>query len=519
MNKNKKIILVAVALIAVLVIVAGAAAAVFMGGNSYDEKIALGYRYLEQGDFNNAYLAFQEAINMDGSREEGYIGMYNAYVTSGNLSEALRYARTGASAANSSVLQNVLIDAESKQPATEPQQNEVPMETAPAETVPAEVEKLNNPILNEDMLGFFDMATYGDYSMRYGAMTSSVEGERYLIRLDGLPATLVFYDTSSDRVIDTAKGVPYNIYQPNEIHMDNIMILFGGGKEISYTTLKNLSGVSEANKTGNTITFKYSKCDVTVICDDNEIVTADSQNTIVPSNGQIEVGKNDMSVTVLDATTGRPVVDATVKAYHGYSTTGTPVEGKTDTAGNLDLELEENGIYTIEVSKDGFITEVFEAYILAGQNYETFSISPVMPENVIRFVLTWSASPTDLDSYLVGTSSNGTSTNCCFMNKQVSDSQGNKIAELDVDDINGYGPETTTLYDTEGTFEFVVVDFTGSGTMSYSQAQVKIYVGSELHSVVDVPAGLENGWQVCRIVNGEVTVTNVPAGTEHGGPK
>ena len=519
MNKNKKIILAAVALIAVLVIVAGAAAAIFMGGNGYDDKVALGYRYLEQGDFNNAYLAFQEAISIDGTREEAYIGMYNAYVTSGNAAEALRYARAGASAANSSLLNSIVMQADATQPADPQQQEPTPTETAPAETTPAEVEKLNNPILNEDMLGFFNMATYGDYTIRYGTMTSTVESEKYQIRLEGLPATLVFFDTTSNRVIDTAKGVPYNIYQPNEIRLDNVMILFGGVKEISYTVLKNLSGVSGATKTGNTINFKYNNCDVTVICDDNEMVTSTSQNSIVPSNELVVVEKSDLSVTVLDATTGMSVADATVKAYAGYTTSGTPVEGKTDGSGNLVLELTESGVYTLEISKEGFITELFEAYILTGQNYQTFSISPVMPENVIRFVLTWSASPTDLDSYLVGTSGNGTSTNCCYYNKYVSDSQGNKVAELDVDDVNGFGPETTTLYDTEGTYEFVVVDFTGSGTMSYSQAQVKIYVGSELHSVVDVPAGLENGWQVCRVVNGEVTVTNVPANTEHAGPK
>ena len=99
-------------------------------------------------------------------------------------------------------------------------------------------------------------------------------------------------------------------------------------------------------------------------------------------------------------------------------------------------------------------------------------------------------------------------------------SNGQTIAELDVDDTDGYGPETTTLYDINGTYEFRVVDFTGSGTMSSSGAVVQVYT-PDSSSPVEIPicGGLENGWLVCRIDHGVVTVLNTSSSTVRGNGK
>lgn len=90
------------------------------------------------------------------------------------------------------------------------------------------------------------------------------------------------------------------------------------------------------------------------------------------------------------------------------------------------------------------------------------------------------------------------------------------IAELDVDDRNGFGPETTTIFDLNGVYSFYVADYTGSRMLSSSGAQVRIYKGDALEQVVDVCSGAENGWFVFTIDHGEITVFNTPSTPTHG---
>ena len=84
-----------------------------------------------------------------------------------------------------------------------------------------------------------------------------------------------------------------------------------------------------------------------------------------------------------------------------------------------------------------------------------------------------------------------------------------KIAELDLDDRSGYGPETTTLYDTNGTYEFKVHRYSSDGNLSISGATVKIYTSSSSPVVVKVPNDVDDEWwTVCKVVNGEIKDIN-----------
>ena len=123
-------------------------------------------------------------------------------------------------------------------------------------------------------------------------------------------------------------------------------------------------------------------------------------------------------------------------------------------------------------------------------------------------MLSWGGSPSDLDSYLVGTASDGSYVNVNYEHMTATNASGAKVAELDVDDTSAYGPETITVYDVSGSYEFYVDDFTNSGMISSSGATVKIYIGSSLYTTVTIPAGIRDQWHVCTVNNGEVTVTN-----------
>ena len=503
---KKRIIVIAIAVIVVIMIIAGATAALLAEGNGYESKVTLGNRYLNEGNYDGAILAFQEAIALDESQESAYIGLYNTYVKMGNFSAARLTLESAVAKTNSLLLKDALNQMSTEQisaPVVEDEQVDA-QQTVPEETKPF------NYTLNEELLQFFSAANYNDYCSSYGVVSSTEVNGQYNIRMNNLPATLIYRDTSSVVIIDQTNGVPYNHYQPNEIQLDNVTVLFGG-VDISYVTMKNLTGISNVSKDGNVITFTYQNCTVTLHCDDQEMITADSYNSIVLSvQSEAGLDKYVMQAKVVDATNGQGIRDAKVQVYAGFSTYGECVEGKTDSGGSVSLNLKESGTYTVVIEKDGYIRETFEAYVMsnAATTSVKFSLSPTMSGDTIRFVLSWGSTPYDLDSYLIGKGGDGSSVYISYRSMRSTNSAGDLLAELDVDDTDGYGPETITLYDSFGDYEFTVVDYNETGTMSMSGATVKIYVGDSLHTTVNVPSSLENAWSVCRISNGEIMVTN-----------
>ena len=124
-------------------------------------------------------------------------------------------------------------------------------------------------------------------------------------------------------------------------------------------------------------------------------------------------------------------------------------------------------------------------------------------------MLEWGESPSDLDSHLVGTTGDGTTVDVSFTNKTVSNSSG-VIAQLDVDDQSGFGPETITLSDTSGEFTYHVHRYFGFGSLATSGATVKVYTSDNSQpTIISVPDS-ESGdwWDVFRIVNGQIVDIN-----------
>lgn len=501
---QKKVIVVGVALIALVLILAGVAFAFLGGGDSYAAKLEEGYRYLDGGDYENAILQFRYAIEEDPTREEAYYGLYQAYTNSGRLELAYTTLQMGVNSTGSASMRDYM-----NQVAAVIQASNTP--AAPGDiTVEVVEDKDVVPVLNTELLSLFASANYADYCAKYGADAGTLSGGQYTKHLSAIGATLVYFDGNAQRVIDTSRGVPYAEYLPNEIRMDNVTALFGGVRALSFDSLKKLSGVENPAMNGSTITFTYQGCDVTIVCSGDGMITSASENYIVPTGEVEKQAAFKLETSIVDATNGGPLSGVKIQAYYGYSTFGDCIEVTTDATGKATLDLEESGTYTLVLSKNGYITEQVEVYILSNmsQTSEKFTMSPTISGDGIRIVLSWGASPTDLDSYLMGTSSDGTAVNVNYTNMSAYDGSGEKIAELDVDDVTSYGPETVTLYDINGSYEFVVDDFTNSGTIAQSGATVKIYVGSSLYATVSVPGGVTDLWHVCTIQGGQVTVTN-----------
>jgi uncharacterized protein YfaP (DUF2135 family) len=130
-------------------------------------------------------------------------------------------------------------------------------------------------------------------------------------------------------------------------------------------------------------------------------------------------------------------------------------------------------------------------------NGMSYALSPVLTGlDSMRVVLTWGAIPDDLDSHIVYQG-----------NHLYYDHKEGDNGNLDVDDVDSYGPETITLTARQNgqSYVYAIHDFTdrempNSTRLSESQAKVFVYVGESLVRTYYVPQQKSgNLWTVFKI--------------------
>ena len=145
----------------------------------------------------------------------------------------------------------------------------------------------------------------------------------------------------------------------------------------------------------------------------------------------------------------------------------------------------------------------------------TYALSPVLKDlDSMRIVLNWGKNPLDLDSHL------------SYKNQHIYwDNKQGLAANLDVDDVDSYGPETVTIdKKLDGQYYvYSVHDFSdrtqpNTNNLSNSQAKVMVYAGESLIRSYYVPtAKTGNLWTVFRISpEGEIQDINRISGTTVG---
>ena len=220
--------------------------------------------------------------------------------------------------------------------------------------------------------------------------------------------------------------------------------------------------------------------------------------------------KSVFSGIVLNAMTSEGVEQAEI-TFEAQEDKSHSVTIQTEDDGSFSVELDADS-YDITINAEDYQEEIFDFTVEENNNYsgEQFTISPSLAEGSARIVLEWGEYPRDLDSYLEGSTDNGTNVFINYGNESC-EKDGETIAELDVDDRNGYGPETITINDLNGVYEYWVVDFTLSGKFQEYGATVKVYLSGQSQPEVitmDPNAGVDNIWNVLVIDHGKVEVLN-----------
>ncbi|MBO5525961.1 MAG: carboxypeptidase regulatory-like domain-containing protein [Clostridia bacterium] len=296
----------------------------------------------------------------------------------------------------------------------------------------------------------------------------------------------------------------------NNPRLSDVAIVLNGqdeqGNSVSESATTNASGeYTFENIPYGTYTLTLSKdsyitnnCSITV-----NMLNQQNANIYLVSEASLLPGY--IAGTAKDATTGSGISGITVYVRSGSNnttgdvvctaTTGSGGSYRTDgiQAGNYTLQFVDNRSGISDAQRYG--SSSINVAVIANQTVSnrdiTLSNSAAMNANSLRIVLTWGASPSDLDSHL-----EFGSTHISYSNK----TQNN--ARLDVDDTSAYGPETITISTiaSNTTYRYYVHNYSGGGNsvLSNSGATVTVYLGnsSTPYYTFYVPSGSGRTWNV-----------------------
>lgn len=470
---------------------------------SYVERIQLAEKYASKGNYTEAVRIYWDAIDLNENDEQAYLGLGATYEEIGEMSNAETVYLIGLQRIQSENLQMRL------------ERLELAEEKEGFAAAVA---------INDSLLRNLSKMTFEIGQQKYGAAKiDTSQKDVYKVTYPNLGAVFYYYNTASDsKVLDISTKQPYGNKQPNEIKLDDLILLFSGMEDtMTYDALQEyqLTGLKKERDVQlkkYVVRFTMEGCEVVIETDENGTIQSRSAwNRLYPqeyAGAETIAGGHALCGRVINAATGKPVGDVRIEIYEPNDRSEILAECSSDRDGYYVCEGLESGMYTAHIQAQEFIEEDIEVQVYEWDNdsEQDLMISPELAAGEIRLVLSWGSFPRDLDSYLFGSSSDGTTIKVCYYD-QVASGDSGTIAELDVDCMSGYGPETTTIHDTKGEYRFVVADFNRTGTMASSGAEVKIYVGDSAPITVSVASDVVDQWEVCTIKNGEVSVSNRPA--------
>lgn len=253
------------------------------------------------------------------------------------------------------------------------------------------------------------------------------------------------------------------------------------------------------------------------------VTVEENQTTYAETFLLIGVGLNTgyANGVITNAVSGQTVSGVTIKMRRSWNNQNGEILHITNTNANGYYEISYTpGFYTLEYSKEGFITGYRNIIIgiadIAAQNAV---ISPVLSDGEYRIVLSWANLPDDLDSHLTGPDPSGGRFHLYYPLATRSGGHDNMdYYELDWDNTEirqNATPETVTIHkQLNGVYRYSVHDFSNSGDsestdMARSNAKVDVYKGSNLIETYHVPANAKGTiWTVFELNGNELTQIN-----------
>lgn len=318
--------------------------------------------------------------------------------------------------------------------------------------------------------------------------------------LVGTLCCLVFGCFAETITAETITGTVYDGATSNTLPMVSVIAVDSGGSTIESTTTDDagLYSMTSDDIVAGDLTIRFSLTDY--VATDGTFTVLSGQTTtaesvyLAPESGST----GTISGTIIDATTGNAIASVELSLREGVNdTTSSAIDTTTgDGSGAFQFDDVDAGTYTILAEVDGYEDAPLNVVCIGGQNTSyNHTMSPTAAAGEVRIVLTWGQNPSDLDSHLY------TPSGAHIYYASRGSLTGDPYANLDLDDVTSFGPETITIAQRQdGEYSYKVYHFAGSGSLATSGATVKVYDETGLLFSLNVPSSLSDPlwWDVLR---------------------
>ena len=290
----------------------------------------------------------------------------------------------------------------------------------------------------------------------------------------------------------------------------NIEIINSENMKTAATVKTDANGKYTATVPGGTYIVKISKDgyipfeSLETVMDKNKIYL---ETYLMVNGDEQEIGTIGGHVT--NSVTGSAIPNTKLTIRKGWNhTTGDVVKTvMTDPFGGYKVDLP-LGNYTVLMENSGYVTNHINIAVTKGIHMDKHGAlvpdeNSEIPTGDLRIVLTWGKEPSDLDSHLIGPKAAGDGNFHIYFHNKAYKNNGVINSFLDLDDVDGSGPETTTIYkmNQNGKYSFYVHNYSNSyehnsSAMASSGAQVKVYAGQTLIATYNVPNRSGTLWHV-----------------------
>lgn len=509
-KKGKNIILLSI--VAIVIVIAVVVGIYFVnrsaGSRVYLKKLETAVKYLDSGDYDNAILTLEKLIQEEPEKEEPYSRLAGIYAEQKNYTQACSVLQLGIGRTGSDELKRMLA-------ILLPQAEEAEKTDGKREMATGDDEQEDSGLKNQVSLLAADFREYSakDYESNFGTGTPSNTGQEGILKVNyqNLDADVYYRNTSSSRAFQEDNLNVYEISRPYRIVFRNLETwIYGISYPAEIETLETFLGfrpiINDNEERGTKqLEFTYRFCVCRIECDENGTIPSSdawSEMYLDGKSGEEEDGGATFQGQVLNAKTGLGVENAEVTFVDAN---GKEQMATTDGQGYYEVRIEA-GDFTIQVSAEGFQEEEFERDIedLQDSVEGVLTITPSVGENEIVIVLEWEATPEDLDAVL----------QCDdfmidFRNRE--DSNSSMEAVLDVDEVNGYGPETITVNITgDAEFTYVVNNYRNDPNFAGCGATVKVYISGQAPIEYTIPSSGSGTkiWEVFQYKNGKIIDIN-----------